>query len=220
MGGDQLSITTCQIQRIYPDEVCNEREFCESYCAMHGRREMNFDVRDSKIPGAGKGLFACKSDRVKFLKDQIICFYKGEIITTQEANRRYPGKNDGDYLFQISGTDYVIDAENKTSCYARYINAAKGSIYKPNVAYEQDGNQIAIVALHDIQDGDEVLVSNYGEGHGLGYTLIDPQSSKKRTHSDVIVISDSGLESEYDSDISAQSQESIIDGIAQKLHIT
>jgi len=97
--------------------------------------------------GMGLGLFVT----VPLQKGSYIISYSGELISTQEADRRKTK-----YLFEIDER-YTIDGsarENK----ARYMN----HFCNPNIEAVIEAGEIRFYALHDIQEGEE-LGYDYGE---------------------------------------------------------
>lgn len=96
---------------------------------------------------AGLGLFA----NVPFKRGDRIVEYTGEIITTEEANRR-----GGKYLFAINSRWY-IDGKGRENV-ARYVNHS----CVPNAEARGTGKKVFVYALRTIHPGDEIAY-NYGE---------------------------------------------------------
>jgi SET domain-containing protein len=117
---------------------------------------MNIRVRIGKSRIAGKGVFAAQPIK----KGTWILEYTGEKISRQKALECLAQGNV--YIFFV-GTDYDIDGNTPTNR-ARYINHA----CNPNCTSEIIGGSIWIIALRDIQPGEE-LSYDYGyelEGYG------------------------------------------------------
>lgn len=112
--------------------------------------------------GAGLGLFA----RVPMKRGDCIILYTGELITTEEADRR-----GGKYLF-ILNDDWVIDGKGREHI-ARYINHG----CKPNAEAEtdEDAKKIRILARRKIMPGDEITY-DYGKEYWGEY--IKPHGCK------------------------------------------
>jgi SET domain-containing protein len=113
-----------------------------------------FEVRGSAIQG--RGVFAVR----RIPKDTWIVQYTGEIITHEESDRRYDDEamdRHHTFLF-ILDHDHVVDATVGGSD-ARYINHS----CEPNceAVLEEDDREIWIVAVRDIQAGEE-LTYDYG----------------------------------------------------------
>jgi len=112
------------------------------------------EVRRSEIQG--RGVYTTRRIR----KGTWIIQYTGEIITNEEADRRY---DDGSmerhhtFLFILDGK-YCIDATSRGSD-ARFINHS----CEPNceAVSTEDGREIWIVALRTIEPGEE-LTYDYG----------------------------------------------------------
>jgi len=96
-----------------------------------------------------EGLFAT----ICLKKGTRIIRYIGEKITKDESNRRLEAGNV--YIFELNDY-YSIDGKTLKNT-ARYINHS----CDPNCQAEQINNTIWIVAIKDIQDGEE-LTYNYG----------------------------------------------------------
>jgi len=112
------------------------------------RSKPPFELRRSPIQG--KGAFATRLIR----KGERIVEYKGERITSREADRRYPeveGERHHTFLFELDdGT--CLDARVGGNA-ARFINHS----CDPNCeAVEEDG-RIFIEALRDIRKGEELV---------------------------------------------------------------
>lgn len=120
--------------------------------------EKKVEVKESTLPGAGKGLFA---------KDHIpagsrIVEYKGKITTWKEVD-----DNDGNngYIYYVK-RHHVIDASRHSSALARYANDARGlqrvKGLTNNAEYVEDGLKVYIQSKKDIPAGAEILVE-YGK---------------------------------------------------------
>ncbi len=111
-------------------------------------------VKKSTIPGSGKGLFT-----KKFIpKGARILQYKGRISTWKDANHE-DGANG--YIYYLKRS-HVIDAKPYKTALARYANDAKGLTrvkgITNNCEYIEEGVNVYIHAIRDINPGDEILV--------------------------------------------------------------
>jgi uncharacterized protein len=111
-------------------------------------------VRNSTIPGSGKGLFT-----KKFIpKGTRILEYTGRVSTWKEAKHE-----DGDnaYIYYVT-RNHVIDAKANKKSLARYANDARGLTrvkgITNNCEYIEEGNHVFIHAKRDIPAGSEILV--------------------------------------------------------------
>jgi len=95
----------------------------------------------------GLGLFAAEAIK----KDEFLIEYTGEIISTEEADRR-----GGEYLFEISSRR-TVDGKGRGNI-ARYINHS----CDPNCETEIRNGRIYVFAIRDIEPGEE-LTYDYGE---------------------------------------------------------
>src|SRR4051812_23779956 len=119
--------------------------------------EKQLEVKESTIPGAGKGLFT-----KKFIpKGARIVEYKGRIRTWKEAQF-----DDSNYYILYVTRNHVIDARGHRKSLARYINDAKGlqkiKGIKNNAQFTREGLDIFVEATRDIPADTEILVS-YGK---------------------------------------------------------
>ncbi|HUC80898.1 MAG TPA: SET domain-containing protein-lysine N-methyltransferase [Flavisolibacter sp.] len=119
--------------------------------------EKELEIKDSGIPGAGKGLFT----NVFIPKGTRIVEYKGS-VTTWDAVR-----NDATnaYIYFLK-PNYVIDARDHPKSLARYVNDAQGLVRSKerwnNAKFTPDGLRVFVEATKDIQPGEEIFVS-YGK---------------------------------------------------------
>jgi SET domain-containing protein len=111
---------------------------------------------------AGLGLFA----KTPFKRGELIIEYTGDIISTEEADRR-----GGKYLFILSDT-LVIDGKDHKNL-GRYINHG----CKPNAEAEtdEDERKIRIHAKRAIKPGEEIT---YHYGKEYWNTHIKPHGCK------------------------------------------
>jgi uncharacterized protein len=122
--------------------------------------ENKVEVRESILPGAGKGLFA-----KEFIpKGSRIVEYKGKITTWKEVD-----DNDGNngYIYYVK-RHHVIDASRHKTALARYANDARGLCrvkgVNNNAEYTEDGLKVFIESRKDIPAGTEILVE-YGKDY-------------------------------------------------------
>ena len=120
--------------------------------------EKSVEIKESILPGAGKGLFAKKL----IPKGARIVEYKGKITTWKEVN-----DNDGNngYIYYVK-RNHVIDASKHISSLARYANDARGLCrlkgISNNSEYVEEGLKVFIKSKKDIIAGTEILVE-YGK---------------------------------------------------------
>ena len=107
-----------------------------------------YRVRQSAIHG--RGVFAAR----KIRKGAKIVQYKGERITWEEAERRYPVDPVPyhTFLFEIGDGSHCLDAVKRGSP-AKWINHS----CRPNCEAEEDEDErVFIVARRDIEAGEEL----------------------------------------------------------------
>lgn len=115
--------------------------------------EKHLFVKESTIPGAGKGLFT----KVDIPKGTRIVEYKGRKTVWKEV------KDDpNNYYIYTINRNHVIDAKNTLSALARYANDAKGLTrvkgINNNCVYVNDRYQAFIESVKNIPAGSEILV--------------------------------------------------------------
>ena len=120
--------------------------------------EKYLQVKKSKIPGAGKGLFA----KQLIEKGTCIVEYKGRITTWKDV---LAGKHFNGYVYFIN-RNHVIDAMRRKTALARYANDARGHSktkgVSNNAEFVVENKRVFIYAKKDILKGEEILVS-YGK---------------------------------------------------------
>ena len=124
----------------------------------HSINERNLVIKNSGLPGAGKGLFTQK----KIQKGALVVEYSGRIRTWKEiqASEIFNG-----YVFYIT-RNHVVDAMKNRKAPGRYANDAKGQNrvkgLRNNATYITKQKKVFIQATRDIPAGAEILV-DYGK---------------------------------------------------------
>jgi uncharacterized protein len=123
------------------------------------RKRRSYSVRNSPIHG--RGVFAL----TPISKGTRIVEYRGELITDDEADRRYAHLHEHSphtMLFSLENK-LVIDATRRGNS-ARWINHSCA----PNCQVEEEGTKIFIDACRDIRPGEELTYDynlQLGEPH-------------------------------------------------------
>ncbi len=130
--------------------------------SQHKSKEYMLQVKKSRLPNSGKGLFTDKLIK----KDEIVVEYKGEIVTWAECEKR--ANNDGGgYAFYIT-KKHCIDAFPTKDALGRYANDARGLArvegIRNNSKYDVRSKRCYIVATRNIKAGEEILV-HYGQAY-------------------------------------------------------
>lgn len=139
------------------------------FCWMHLLSQHNLRIKESSIPGAGKGLFAMSrntpSDGIVFQKDQVICRYYGEAVTQDILQERY-GDYTAPYGIHVRGTAFE-DAGCKRGI-GSLANHAPNSRANARYSYQlHNGSPVSFIrATKNIRNGSEVLV-NYGRDYNF-----------------------------------------------------
>ncbi len=130
--------------------------------------EKHLEIRDSNIPGAGKGLFT----KVFIPKGTRITEYKGRITTWKDVRH-----DDSNYYIFFVTQKHVIDASGHTKVLARYINDAKGLTrikgMNNNTEFVRDKLRVFVEATRYINPDTELCV-----GYGKEYWDIVRQNIK------------------------------------------
>lgn len=117
-------------------------------------------VKESLLPGAGKGLFT-----TCFIPSgSIIVEYKGKKCLWRQVRDQ---DNVNPYLMRVNRI-HAIDAQRSKKTFGRYANDANGISKKKglknNAEYCAVGNRCFIEATKNIQAGSEIFV-NYGRDY-------------------------------------------------------
>lgn len=141
--------------------------------------EKYLQVKRSKIPCAGKGLFT-----KQFIeKGTRIVEYKGRITTWKNV---LGGKHFNGYVYFVN-RNHVIDAMRRKTAIARYANDAKGHNKTKGVLnnseFVVETKRVFIYAKKDIFKGEEILVS-YGNDYWKEVTKykksLSPENKKEK----------------------------------------
>jgi len=123
-------------------------------------------IQDSQITNAGKGLFTA----IDIYKDEIISFFKGEILTEIEAEKRVKLGNDKYFMNMLNGS--ILDAMH-SECFAKYANDAEAFSklkFKNNSKITlDDEDNVCLIATKKIKSGNEIFCSygaKYWKKHG------------------------------------------------------
>jgi hypothetical protein len=142
------------------------------YCWSHLRSERKLRIKDSNIPGAGKGLFVDSprhGDGPVFDTNDMIVEYYAESLTTTGLDRRY---GMGTHVTAPYGLTVDGGITEDGACVRGVGSIANGAMYnrrtrryspEPNAKYDVDRtkNVAALFATRPLYDGDEVIC-NYG----------------------------------------------------------
>ena len=127
-------------------------------------------IQDSQITNAGKGLFSA----IDIYKDEIISFFKGEILTEIEAEKRAQLGNDKYFMNMLDGS--ILDAMH-SECFAKYANDAEAFSkleFKNNYKITlDDEDNVCLIATKKIKSGGEIFCS-YGAQYWKNMVKIYP----------------------------------------------
>lgn len=116
----------------------------------YNNTSFKLELRCSNIVNAGTGVFAMEEIK----SGTIIGKYQGEIKATSIKT------NNLDYSIVLNGK-YYIDAQKFPRCYIAMVNDAYSSNYNNNCIFKKNGKSVYLIAVQDINKGDELFVS-YG----------------------------------------------------------
>lgn len=116
-------------------------------------------IQTSQLPNSGNGLFTA----IDIYKEEIISFFKGEILSDAEAEIRANNNTNQYFMNLINGC--ILDCRN-TDCYAKYANDTSGfskSEFKNNAKITLDENEnVCLIAIRKIKSGEEIFC-DYGK---------------------------------------------------------
>lgn len=130
--------------------------------------EKQLEIKESGIPGAGKGLFT----NAFIPKGTRIVEYKGRIRTWKEVEH----DDNNFYIFYVN-EDHVIDSGRYKTSPARFINDARGlkkiKGLTNNTQFVVDGLRVFVEATKNIPAGAELFI-----GYGKEYWDVIRQNLK------------------------------------------
>ena len=129
--------------------------------AIDAREKDYLYIEESRIPGAGKGLFTA----IPIYKDEVISIFKGETLSDNEAQNRAAQGEDAYFMNMPDGT--ILDSLH-AKCFAKYANDASGAVktgFRNNahITLDEKG-AVCIVANRKIKAGEEIYCA-YGAGY-------------------------------------------------------
>lgn len=126
-------------------------------------------VKTSQIEGAGNGLFTA----IPIYRNEIICVFKGEVLSAEEASKRASAGKDRYFISMLQGG--IMDSM-RANCFAKYANDVVGTAFRTNAKISLDENDnVCIVATRKIHPHEEVFCS-YGKQYWKRYKKINPES--------------------------------------------
>jgi len=132
-------------------------EHSQLILGMNREQVNNLALRNSTVPGAGVGLFV-KGATIP--KDTFIGFFRGESLTSQEKEEKYPDGTYGRYVLEVRTPRLMfLDAEElEQSNLCRFINHPRGSNRPSNVFSTGGGYLFTSRPV----EADEELLWDYG----------------------------------------------------------
>jgi uncharacterized protein len=115
-------------------------------------------VQTSQIPNSGKGLYTS----LPIYTNEIISVFKGKILSDKDAASKAKNGSDRYFINMLDGS--IMDSMS-VKCFAKYANDAENFIktgFSNNSTITlDDDNNICLVAIRDILEGEEIFCS-YG----------------------------------------------------------
>lgn len=152
-------LTCDQCTYIKPNgQRCGNR-VCIGYpmCWIHNKKLYGIRVKDSTIPGGGKGLFATQPIRGRVY----ICPYVGENITQECLDSRYEGDVTAPYTVFDNESGIYVD-----SACVRGVGAMANTSRRTNAEIIEREGELWLRATRYIRADEEILV-DYGEGYQM-----------------------------------------------------
>lgn len=191
---------TCDLKCMQCSHISASKKQCKRrvcsilpYCWQHLQMDVGLKVAKSRIPVAGKGLFAMKL----FKKGDIIAKYNGELVSEAVLDKRY-GDFTAPYGMQI-GNKFVDSAcQRYVAAYANHMfsnnktilnppdpnrgpsdNRKRSYVGKVNIRVEELNGDAYFVATQNIYPGQEIYI-NYGNDYQFGEAGVSTGTRKKR----------------------------------------
>lgn len=131
-------------------------------------------VEESQISNAGRGLYTA----IPIYKNEIICIFKGEYLSEDEALKRSKAGEDRYFISMLQGG--IMDSMH-TDCFAKYANDVIGTAFKTNAKISLDeSDNVCIVATRKIAENEEIFCS-YGKQYWSKRVSVKCEHDKLRT---------------------------------------
>eukprot|EP01031_Cornospumella_fuschlensis_P040212 gene40212-48998_t len=145
------------------------------YCHSHLQSKLMLKIKDSTLPGAGKGLFAYRrnkgDDEVVFRAGNTICTYNGQLINAEELADRY-GDHNAPYAIRLSKRE-AIDAACKRGVGA--LGNTNRGMNNATLSISTQNKTASVKATKTIRNGNEIFIS-----YGRGSPSVHPKPALKK----------------------------------------
>lgn len=181
-----LHTQQCEFIRPADHHRCRNRVVIGApLCWIHRKKEQHVEVRESNIPGAGKGVFATNGTNnhaIVFRTGTALFPYKGQHIDDEEIQRRY-AEATAPYgiKLMVAGRELYEDGalERGIGSLPNHANQNHANI-KFYTAYPRSEEPlIKEKAVKNIRNGDELLV-NYGRQYGMNEEGVEYSTNRKK----------------------------------------
>ena len=174
----QLACVQCTATKVDGGNCTRKSCIGIPLCYMHLLREKKLRIKQSTIPGAGKGLFAMDkhagANEIIFRIGDKIVVYNGEVVTHAELNRRYGDRFTAPYA--VSEGRAVVDAACTRGVGSIANYATGGKRNNAQFSYNRRTKLFTLVATKNIRNGAEIFVT-----YGRAYRLHDRASHTTRS---------------------------------------
>ena len=133
------------------------------YCWQHTKRAFNVQVKDSRIPNAGKGLFALTD----FSHKQPVVPYFGETLTQEQIETRYPGDSLAPYVEKLGDTSQFLDAACVRSIGSMINGSGDRRECNCEAVMSKSKKFVVIRTIQPVKQGDEFILW-YGKNYFNG----------------------------------------------------
>ncbi|MEO8147428.1 MAG: SET domain-containing protein [Bacteroidia bacterium] len=146
-------------------EKGTEQIIYSSFDRIDARESDYLYIAHSQVPNTGKGLYTV----IPIWKGEIISFFKGELLSRREANKRAKKGHNKYFINMPDGS--TMDSMH-VKCFARYANDAEGFVknkFKTNSVITLDDNdKVCLVAKKYIKAGEEIFC-RYGKKYWMQF---------------------------------------------------
>jgi SET domain-containing protein len=146
---------------------------------MHLLRQRKLRIKESTIPGIGKGLFAldkrAAGNAILFRRGEKIIVYDGEVVTQAQLQRRY-----GNFTapYAISQGKFAEDSACRRGAGSLSNHAINTNA---RLAFSRRTKKFMLIATKPIRNGAEIFCS-YGRAYRHNDGLVHKTSSRARTY--------------------------------------
>lgn len=137
---------------------CGKKTCNGEYCWNHLQSLMQLRIKQSTVPGAGKGLYAARD----FAAGEEVTRYTGDLAIGRAAQGFFGGSK---YVFGLN-SNIAIDAARRNSAPGRMVNDSRGTGRPPNLTWVVDNarRRVRMITTRPVKKGEEFLIP-YGASY-------------------------------------------------------